>query len=203
MEIGVLTAPTSWAELGSLLDEALELSSQERESWLSDLAATRPEAAGELRRLLELNSALDAEGFLESGPLLPPVPVRSLTGQRVGAYTLDSMLGQGGMGTVWLAHRSDGRFEGSVAIKLLNVALVGRPNESRFAREGSVLARLQHPNIARLADAGVAENGQPYWSWNTWKVASVSMLIANAGNWMSQTASGCFWTCSRRLHMRT
>ena len=66
------------------------------------------------------------------------------------------------MGTVWLAHRSDGRFEGSVAIKLLNVALIGRPNELRFAREGSVLARLQHPNIARLADAGVAENGQPY-----------------------------------------
>jgi len=162
MEIGVLTAPTSWAEIGPLLDEALELSTQERESWLSELAATRPEAAGELRRLLELNSELDAEGFLESGPLLPPVPVRSLTGQRVGAYTLDSMLGQGGMGTVWLAHRSDGRFEGSVAIKLLNVALVGRPNESRFAREGSVLARLQHPNIARLADAGVAENGQPY-----------------------------------------
>jgi serine/threonine-protein kinase len=117
---------------------------------------------GELRRLLELNSALDAEGFLESGPMVPRVPPRSLTGQRVGAYTLDTLLGQGGMGTVWLAHRSDGRFEGSVAIKLLNGALIGRPNEQRFAREGSVLARLQHPNIARLADAGVTENGQPY-----------------------------------------
>jgi eukaryotic-like serine/threonine-protein kinase len=158
----VLSAPTSWAEMGPLLDEALDLTTQERESWLARLETTRPGIVDELRRLLELNSELDEQGFLESGPMVPPVPVRSLSGQRIGAYTLDSLLGQGGMGTVWLAHRSDGRFEGSVAIKLLNVALIGRPNEQRFAREGSVLARLHHPNIARLADAGVAENGQPY-----------------------------------------
>ncbi|MEA3176559.1 MAG: eukaryotic-like serine/threonine-protein kinase [Gammaproteobacteria bacterium] len=158
----MLNAPTSWAKMGPLLDEALDLTAPERESWLVQLEGTRPELVDELRRLLELNSKLDEQGFLESGPLIPAAPVHSLAGQRIGAYTLDSMLGQGGMGTVWLAHRSDGRFEGSVAIKLLNVALIGRPNEARFAREGSVLARLQHPNIARLADAGVAENGQPY-----------------------------------------
>jgi len=158
----LLTAPTSWAEVGPLLDEALDLAPQEREPWLTQLETTRPDTAREVRRLLELNSKLDAQGFLESGPVLPSVPARSLAGQRMGAYTLDSMLGEGGMGTVWLAHRSDGRFEGSVAIKLLNVALIGRPNELRFAREGSLLARLEHPNIARLADAGVAENGQPY-----------------------------------------
>ena len=66
------------------------------------------------------------------------------------------------MGSVWLAHRSDGRFEGQVAVKLLNAALVGHPSEQRFAREGSVLARLQHPNIARLLDAGVEADHQPY-----------------------------------------
>jgi eukaryotic-like serine/threonine-protein kinase len=156
-------APTSWAELGPLLDEALDLAPQEREPWLTQLEATRPEAARELRRLLALDSQLDAQGFLESGPLLRQLASpHSLAGQRIGAYTLESPLGEGGMGTVWLAHRSDGRFEGSVAIKLLNVALIGRPSELRFVREGSLLARLQHPNIARLADAGVAENGQPY-----------------------------------------
>jgi serine/threonine protein kinase len=158
----MLATPTSWAEVAPLLDEALDLSPQEREPWLTQLEATRPDAARELRRLLELDSRLDAQGFLESGPLGPLAPPRSLAGQRIGAYTLESPLGEGGMGTVWLAHRSDGRFEGSVAIKLLNVALIGRPSELRFAREGSLLARLQHPNIARLADAGVAENGQPY-----------------------------------------
>jgi hypothetical protein len=66
------------------------------------------------------------------------------------------------MGTVWLAHRSDGRFEGRAAIKLLNAALIGQPWEQRFIREGSLLARLQHPHIAHLIDAGIAPGGQPF-----------------------------------------
>ena len=65
------------------------------------------------------------------------------------------------MGSVWLAHRSDGRFEGQAAIKFLNLALVARGGAERFRREGDVLASLAHPNIARLLDAGVA-GGQPY-----------------------------------------
>ncbi len=66
------------------------------------------------------------------------------------------------MGSVWLARRSDGRYEGKVAIKFLNAALVGRAGEERFRREGSILARLADPNIARLIDAGVSATGQPY-----------------------------------------
>ena len=66
------------------------------------------------------------------------------------------------MGSVWLARRSDGRFEGSAAVKLLNPSLVGRAGEERFRREGSILARLTHPHIARLLDAGVSSTGQPY-----------------------------------------
>ena len=66
------------------------------------------------------------------------------------------------MGAVWLAHRSDGRYAGRVAVKLLNLALLGRAGADRFKREGSALARLAHPNIARLIDAGVTSEGQPY-----------------------------------------
>src|SRR5262245_50803804 len=66
------------------------------------------------------------------------------------------------MGSVWLAERSDGRFQRSVAVKFLNLALLGRSGEERFKREGRILALLVHPNIAELVDAGVAENGQPY-----------------------------------------
>src|SRR5207244_10036797 len=66
------------------------------------------------------------------------------------------------MGTVWLASRSDGRFEGKAALKLLNAALVGHSGEERFKREGTILARLTHPHIARLIDAGVSNTGQPY-----------------------------------------
>jgi len=98
--------------------------------------------------------------FLEA-PIHSQLPT-GLEGHTVGAYTLERPLGFGGMGTVWLAHRSDGRFEGQVAVKLLNAALVGHPSEQRFAREGRVLARLQHPNIARLLDAGVEAGRQPY-----------------------------------------
>jgi serine/threonine-protein kinase len=142
-----------------LLDEALDLLPQDLAPWLAELEISRPNAAREVRRLLDEKVRLDEQHFLETGPPLPPA---SLTGQRVGAYTLESLLGEGGMGTVWLASRSDGRFEGRVAIKLLNVALVGRPSEQRFVREGNVLARLQHPNIAKLSDAGVSAGGQPY-----------------------------------------
>ena len=64
------------------------------------------------------------------------------------------------MGTVWLAERSDGRFERRATVKFLSVALVGR-GEERFKREG-ILARLVHPHIAQLIDAGVSTSGQPY-----------------------------------------
>jgi serine/threonine protein kinase/Flp pilus assembly protein TadD len=86
----------------------------------------------------------------------------SLAGQTVGAYTLVAPIGHGGMGTVWLAQRSDGRFEGRAALKFLNAALVGRAGAERFRREGHILARLAHPHIARLIDAGVSPMGSPY-----------------------------------------
>ena len=66
------------------------------------------------------------------------------------------------MGSVWLAERCDGRFEGRVAVKLLNIALVGRAGEERFRREGNFLAKVTHPHIARLIDAGVSAASQPY-----------------------------------------
>src|SRR5262249_9320702 len=79
-----------------------------------------------------------------------------------GTHRLVAPLGQGGMGSVWLAERSDGRFERRVAVKFLNIALMGRAGEQRFKREGRILACLAHPNIAKLLDAGVAPSGQPY-----------------------------------------
>src|SRR6185503_6488885 len=63
---------------------------------------------------------------------------------------------------VWLADRSDGRFKGQAAVKLLNASLIGHEGERRFRREGSILARLRHPGIARLHDAGMSPLGQPY-----------------------------------------
>jgi tetratricopeptide (TPR) repeat protein len=149
-----------WPEVSPLLDEALELPGSARESWLEDLERRAPELAAHVRTCLVGVADVADRKFLET-PIRSQLPA-GLEGHALGAYTLERPLGFGGMGTVWLAHRSDGRFEGQVAVKLLNAALVGHPSEQRFAREGRVLARLQHPNIARLLDAGVEADRQPY-----------------------------------------
>jgi hypothetical protein len=75
---------------------------------------------------------------------------------------LISQIGHGGMSSVWLAERNDGRFERRVAVKFLNIALMGEIGEERFRREGRILGLLAHPHIAELVDAGVSEAGQPY-----------------------------------------
>lgn len=154
------TLKDRWSEISPLLDEALELPPGARESWLADLAQRSPELAAHIRSCLQEVAELSERKFLDDS-IRRHLPA-GLAGQTFGAYTLDRTLGFGGMGTVWLAHRSDGRFQGQVAVKLLNLAFVGHPSEQRFAREGSVLARLQHPNIARLLDAGVEGDRQPY-----------------------------------------
>jgi serine/threonine protein kinase len=145
------TFEAHWRAISPYLDEVLDLEGDAREQWLKVLESTAPEIAEQLRaHLLKLN-ALEQEDFLGQPPTV--MSEASLAGQQFGAYTLDVALGHGGMGSVWLAHRSDGRFEGQAAVKLLSPTLVGHPSERRFAREGSVLARLQHPNISRLLDA--------------------------------------------------
>jgi serine/threonine-protein kinase len=148
-----------WREVSPFLDRALELTADERTVWLASLHVEDPAMAADVSALLERGGALSREGFLDGSP--GPLPAPLLEGQRIGAYTLVSPLGQGGMGTIWLARRSDGRFEGQAAVKLLNANLAG-PLRERFQREGSFLARLSHPHIAHLVDAGVSPAGQPY-----------------------------------------
>jgi tetratricopeptide (TPR) repeat protein len=149
-----------WRHVSPYLDRALELTEQQRPEWLATLRELDAPLADDVEALLQVHEALDEEGFLDqrrSSPLLP-----SLAGQTVGAYRLRELIGQGGMGTVWLADRSDGRFEGAAAVKLLNASLLGAEPEARFHREGSILARLRHPHIAHLVDAGISPMGQPF-----------------------------------------
>lgn len=134
---------------------------QERSAWLDSLRMRDPTLASELEALLMRAVEVAEEGFLETGPLDLPAPT-TLAGQLVGAYRLISPIGRGGMSTVWLAERQDGRFERRVAVKFLNIALIGNGGEERFKREGRILGLLVHPNIAELIDAGVLPTGQPY-----------------------------------------
>jgi eukaryotic-like serine/threonine-protein kinase len=155
--------PTSerghWSELSAHLDALLELDAAQREERLTALAASQPELATELRELLALDAANRRSGFMERSPFAPD---ELLAGQVIGPYTIERLLGRGGMGSVWLARRSDGKFEGFAAVKLLDRRGLGRDATEQIRHEASLLARLTHPNIARLFDAGVRENGQPY-----------------------------------------
>jgi serine/threonine protein kinase len=158
-----MTALTSdrWHAASPYLDRVLEMSPEDRQAWLAALREEHPALADDVAALLDEHDALDRERFLEDVVDALP-PHSSLAGLRVGAYTVVSEIGRGGMGSVWLAVRSDGRFEGRVAVKFLNAALAGRAGEARFKREGSILGRLTHPHVAHLLDAGVSETGQPY-----------------------------------------
>jgi serine/threonine protein kinase len=150
-----------WRRASPHLDRILDLPPGEREAEVALLRAEDPDVGADVAALLAEHRLLDARGFLESPASLHP-PQPPLAGMVVGAYRLVSPIGHGGMGSVWLAARSDGRFEGQAALKLLNASLVGRAGEARFRREGTILARLTHPHIARLIDAGVSATGQPY-----------------------------------------
>jgi eukaryotic-like serine/threonine-protein kinase len=143
--------PARWAVLSPLMDEALALPPGKLDAWLQALRVRDHQSAEELQPLLQAQAAAASSGFLE-----PRV------GQEIGAYKLLRLLGEGGMGRVWLGQRSDGRFDGQFAIKLLQAAASNAGFAERFRREGSMLARLSHPNIARLVDAGLTDQGEPY-----------------------------------------
>src|SRR5580698_10314994 len=153
--------PDDWQEISPYLDQALAMSEDERAVWLRSIGEKNPELAAQLVELLDEHRVLIEEGFLEKAPLELPRSA-GLEGQTLGPYTLISQIGQGGMGSVWLAERNDGRFERKVAVKFINLALMGQSGEERFRREGRILALLAHPHIAELVDAGVSTGGQPY-----------------------------------------
>src|SRR5579859_1340304 len=135
--------PDQWQALSPYLDEALALDDEDRRAWLAEFTARNPALAAELKALLDEHRMLAEEGFLEKGPAGPATPP-GLAGQTLGPYTLISQIGEGGMGSVWLAKRSDGRFERQVAVKFLRFAVAGGGGEQRFKREGSILGRLAH-----------------------------------------------------------
>jgi len=152
-----------WRLFSDYLDQALELPESERLPWLAELARGRPEIATEIEKTLAMRDRKEYGEFLSNSPFPgEPSAGATLIGRRVGAYLIESEIGRGGMSSVWRARRADGRFEGTVAIKFVHAYWLGREGESRFRREGRMLGRLDHPNIARLIDAGVLDDSQPY-----------------------------------------
>ena len=150
----------SWARLSPLLDEALDLPPPERAAWMAELQARTPQDALVLQSLLERHEAADQDAFLAGSA--QPASAHPAAGHHIGPWTIEAPLGEGGTASVWRGRRSDGRFDAVCAIKLLHGQLHSRSSIERFAREGRLLARLDHPNIARLLDSGVTNDRQPY-----------------------------------------
>ena len=159
----------AWREALQLFEGWIALSDDARNEALDRLRTTRPDLHARLVTLINADAGAERQDFLGAAhaldavardPAMDSEPDRS--GLRLGPWELERALGSGGMGHVWLARRYDGLYEGEVAIKMLRVAVADAGANARFAREGQLLARLTHPNIAKLLDAGVTPAGQRY-----------------------------------------
>lgn len=158
-----------WRRLEGVLDAALERDRSEWPALLEETCRGDPELRQQAEALLARLD--DASGFLESPPatlaaaLLAEIREGESAreaGRRIGAWRLVREIGRGGMGRVFLAERVDGQFEQRAALKLLRPGLDTELDRSRFRAERQILASLNHPNIARLLDGGVTDDGQPY-----------------------------------------
>lgn len=154
--------------LSRLLEVGLSLPAGEREAWLAALPAPDCEHAPRLRRLLSQSPDAPALQRLQAPPSLGPLPWTGQAGERIGPYRLRDAVARGGMGEVWRAERADGAFDRIVALKLPRVRLgQGDDLAARLRVECQVLARLEHPHIARLYDGGVDAEGRP-WIASEW-----------------------------------
>jgi serine/threonine protein kinase len=157
-----------WKRVDDLLQSAIQVPAGQQEEFLRRACGDDAELQQEVSSLLR--SHHQADSFLErplidgalKTPALEEEFVDHVTGRVVSHYRILSLLGHGGMGSVWLAERNDGRFDRRVAIKFLNVAVNSPLSLERFKREGAILGRLAHPHIAELIDAGVTPAGEPY-----------------------------------------
>ncbi|MDX1394792.1 MAG: protein kinase [Gemmatimonadota bacterium] len=167
---------SDWTRIDDVLRGALDLDPSARDAYIRAASGGDEDFEAVIRRLLD--RAERSGGFLEPeagmvgafaeqmgdadptddandvGPLEP--------GDTVGSFRIVEQIGAGGMGSVYLAERADGQFEQRVAIKVVRHPTAAGPTVQRFLRERQILARLEHPNIARLHDGGLTDHGFPY-----------------------------------------
>ena len=154
--------PERWHKLQALFSAAVALDAEQRDRLLEQHARVDPELAAHARELLTADAR---PGMMDApAPLVASVArvLHVANPDRVGAYRVVGELGRGGMGVVYLAERADGEFQHRVAIKLIDTSDADDPRHQRFRAERQILAGLIHPNIARLLDGGITDDGRPY-----------------------------------------
>lgn len=153
-------SPSQLTRVDELLDALLDMSEDERAGFLERECADDPGVLAEVQSLL--HAARSVGDFLQGPAMLAPEPAPDEIpqGMRVGAWRITRRIGRGGMGVVYEAERAEGDFHQRVAVKLLRQEAVAELQ--RFHVERQILARLEHPSIARLYDGGVTQDGIPY-----------------------------------------
>ncbi|HKJ02432.1 MAG TPA: protein kinase, partial [Longimicrobiales bacterium] len=156
-------------QVQDILADALELDPEARAAFLDRACGDDGSLRAEVESLLSASS--DADHYfadladrvgMTRQPEEAPPPDIDLEGRRIGAYRLGRLLGRGGMGAVYLAERADGQFELTAALKILPLGAATPEAHLRFLEERRILARLEHPGIARLYDGGVTDDGRPF-----------------------------------------
>ncbi len=171
------TNPTDWERIDAILDQVLEVAPEARTALLEEVCGDDSELRNEVEVLLAADAQAEAGGFMGApAPEYAATLVREvgdasispsedrLEGNRIGPYQIIRQVGSGGMGAVFLAERADGQFDQHVALKIVRRDLDTQDLLQRFLQERQILARFEHPNIARLLDGGVTKSGVPYFA---------------------------------------
>lgn len=154
----------NWDKVQYLFNQAIELEALERVPFLKEKCAEDEELFDEVISLLNADEKVHPILNKKASELINVEKKLNFIGEQIGNYKLISEIASGGMGTVFLAERSDGVFEQKVALKIIKPGLSTIPIIRRFQHERQILANLQHPNIARLLDGGVTEDRRPFFT---------------------------------------
>ena len=160
------TPQSDWQQIDAIFDDVLDAQEHEREKIIRARCGKNAELTRRVRELL-MAAANDDDVFddpsfsgiieeLDVDPLSHPI------GKRIDKYTVNRLIGQGGMGSVYLGERDDKEFRRKVAIKLISPLFTDEGNSANFRRERQILAKLNHPSIAALLDGGTTGTGTPY-----------------------------------------
>jgi eukaryotic-like serine/threonine-protein kinase len=153
-------SPEKWNEIKQIFNEVVDLPSAEQR-YIVDLRCKDAEIRNEVEKLL----AADTNEFLEHSPFssFANNEYTDFNDRKFGHYRILREIGRGGMGTVFAAVRDDGEFEQQAAVKIIKSGLNTFDIVRRFRRERQILASLAHPNIARLLDGGISQEGLPFY----------------------------------------
>jgi len=189
-----MTDSDRWRKVEEIFNQAVDQPEAERDAWLRFACGDDEDLRFEVQSLLESDRAAAGafvgskveRAVIQLGTEIQP----DVAGRRFGPYRLIRELGRGGMGAVYLAVRDDEQYESEVAIKLVRPGLDTDFILRRFRRERQILARLQHPNIARLLDGGTSSDGTPYF-----------VMEYIQGSWITKYATEHDLTVEERLRL--